>query len=64
MPSDQSRTTKQAKFTYSPLCKAFAKQTKTIDEREEKQIKILEEHGKQLVNYNSKKESSKHSKQK
>ena len=30
-PSDQSRIMKQAKFTYSPLGKAFEKQRKTIN---------------------------------
>ena len=29
----------QAKFTYSPLGKAFEKQTKTIEDKAEKQIK-------------------------
>ena len=41
-----------AKSTYSPLGKAFEKQTKTIKEQEEKQLKALEEHGKQLVKSN------------
>ena len=31
--------TKQAKFTYSTLGKAFAKQTKTIEDQGDKQIK-------------------------
>ena len=56
LPSDQNKIIEQAKFTYSPLCKAFEKQTKTIEDQGEKQIKALEEHGKQ--------EFSKHSKQK
>ena len=30
LPSDQSRTIEQAKFTYSPLGKTFEKQMKTI----------------------------------
>ena len=30
LPSDQSRIIKQAKFTYSPLCKALKKQIETI----------------------------------
>ena len=54
----------QAKFTYSPLRKAFEKQMKTIEDQEEKQIKALEEHGKQLVKCNKEKEPSTHSKQK
>ena len=41
-PPDQKRIIKQAKITYSPLGKAFEKQTKTI-----------EEHGKQLVKSNA-----------
>ena len=52
MPSDQSRIIEQAKFTYSPLGKAFEKQTKTIEEHGEKQIKVLEDHGKQLIESN------------
>ena len=42
---------KQAKFTYSPLGKAFEKQTKTIKDQGEKQVnalKSLESSGKQL----------------
>ena len=31
LPSNQSRTIEQAKFTYSPLEKAFEKQIKTIE---------------------------------
>ena len=31
LPPDQSRAIKQAKFTYSPLGKAFKKQIKTIE---------------------------------
>ena len=33
LPSGQSRIIEQAKFTYSPLVKAFEKQTKTIEEQ-------------------------------
>ena len=32
LPSDQSRIIEQAKFTYSPLSKAFEKQIKTIED--------------------------------
>ena len=39
----------QAKFTYSPLRKAFEKQVKTTEDQGEEQIKTLEEHGKQLL---------------
>ena len=41
LPSDQSRK-EQAKFTYSTLGKAFEKQTKTIEEHGQKQVKALE----------------------
>ena len=61
---DQSRIIKQAKFTYSPLGKAFEKQIKTIEDQGEKQIKALKGHGKQLVKYGDEKESSTNSKQK
>ena len=33
LPPDQRRVTEQAKFPYSPLGKAFKKQTKTIEEQ-------------------------------
>ena len=39
MPSNQRQITKQAKFTYSSLGKAFEKQTKTIEDQREKQIR-------------------------
>ena len=41
LPSDQQQIIKQAKFTYSPLGKAFEKQTKTNEDQSEKQIKAL-----------------------
>ena len=59
-----NRIIEQAKFTYSPLNKAFEKQIKTIEDQGGKQIKTLEEHGKQLVKYSYEKESLTHSKQK
>ena len=34
---------RQAKFTYSPLGKAFEKQTKTIEDQGEKQVKAFED---------------------
>ena len=49
LPFQQSRIIEQAKFTYSPLEKAFEIQIKTIESEGEKQIKAIEEHGKQLV---------------
>ena len=39
LPSNQRKIIEQAKFTYSPLEKAFEKQTKTIEDQGEKQIK-------------------------
>ena len=42
----------QDKFTYSPLGKALEKQMKTIEYQEEKQIEVLEEQRKQLVESN------------
>ena len=37
MPSNQQQIIEQAKFTYSPLGKAFEKQTKTIEDSVKKQ---------------------------
>ena len=51
MPSNQ--IIEQVKFTYSPLGKAFGKQTKKIEYQGEKQIKAIQEHGKQLVKSNT-----------
>ena len=39
----------QAKFTYSPLGKAFENNKKTSEDQGKKQTKALEERGKQLV---------------
>ena len=36
LPSNQQQIIEQAKFTYSPLGKAFEKQIKTIEDRGEK----------------------------
>ena len=41
LPSDQSRIIEQAQFTYSPLGKAFEKQTKTTEEQGRKKLKRL-----------------------
>ena len=41
MPSDQNRIIEQARFTYSPLGKAFEKQIKTIEEQGKKQVEAL-----------------------
>ena len=40
LPSNQQQIIQQAKFTYSPLGKAFEKQTKTIEDQG-KQFKII-----------------------
>ena len=39
----------QAKFTYSLFGKAFENQAKTIEDLGEKQVKVIEEHEKQLA---------------
>ena len=49
LPSNQQQTIEQAKFTYSPLGKAFEKQTKTIEDQGEKQIKAIQDNRKQLT---------------
>ena len=41
LPSNQKQIIEQAKFTYSPLGKAFDKQTKTIKKQCEKQVEAL-----------------------
>ena len=64
LSSDQSRIIKKAKYKYSPLGKAFEKQTKTIERQGRKQIEAIEEHGKQLFESTSEKESLKFLKQK
>ena len=43
LPSNQQQMLEQSKFTYSPLGKAFEKQTKTIKEQGEKQIKPIQD---------------------
>ena len=53
-----------AKFTYSPLGKAFKKQTKPIEEKYKKQIKALDEDGKQLIKSSGEKDSLENLKQK
>ena len=49
LPSNQQQIIEQAKFTYSPLGKAFEKQTKTIKDQGEKQIKAIQDNNKQLA---------------
>ena len=48
LPSDQSRITEQAKFTYPPLVKAFEKQTETVEEQGKKQIDAIKNQNKRL----------------
>ena len=51
LPFNQQKIIKQANFTYSPLGKAFKKQTKTIEYQGEKQVdalKSLKSYDKQL----------------
>ena len=50
--SNQQQIIQQAKFTYSPLGKAFEKQIKTIEGQGKKQVKAIQE--KQIVNINNK----------
>ena len=45
LPSNQQQIIEQAKFTYSPLGKAFEKQIKTIKDQGEKQIKAIQDQG-------------------
>ena len=56
LPSNQEQIIEQAKFTYSPLGKAFEKQTKTIKDQGEKQIIAIrnnKEQLEQLLNINN-----------
>ena len=41
LPSNQQQIIEQARFTYSPLGKAFEKQTKTIEDQRQKQVEAL-----------------------
>ena len=45
LPSNQQQIIEQAKFTYSPLGKAFEKQIKTTEDQGEKQIKAIQNQG-------------------
>ena len=42
LPSNQQQIIEQARFTYSPLGKAFEKQIKTIENQGKKQVDALE----------------------
>ena len=52
LPSTQQQKTEQAKFTYSPLGKAFEKQTKTIEDQGKNQSSAIKESGKQITESN------------
>ena len=41
LPSNQQQIIEQARFTYSPLGKAFEKQIKTIEDQGQKQVGVL-----------------------
>ena len=49
LPKNQQQIIEQAKFTYSPLEKAFEKQTKTIKDQGEKQIKAIQGNKQPLI---------------
>ena len=59
LPSNQQQIIEQAKFTYSPLGKAFEKQSKTIEDQGEKQIKAIQDNKEQLVNINDEDDKNK-----
>ena len=46
LPFNQQQVIEQAKFTYSPLRKAFKKQIKTIEDQGKKQVKAIQDKGK------------------
>ena len=43
LPSNQQQIIEQAKFTYSPLGKAFEKQTKSVEDQGEKQTETIKD---------------------
>ena len=51
LPSNQQQIIEQAKFTYSPLRKAFEKQIKTIEGQGEKQIDVLKDLKPKAITY-------------
>ena len=51
LPSNQQQIIEQAKFTYSPLGKAFEKQIKTIEDQGEKQIDALKDLKPKVITY-------------
>ena len=52
LPSNKQQIIEQAKFEYSPLGKAFEKQTKTIEDQGKKQIKAIQDNKQQLISDN------------
>ena len=52
LPSNQQQIIEQANFTYSPLGKAFEKQTKTIEDKGGKQIKAIQDNKQSLISDN------------
>ena len=45
LPSNQKQIIEQVKFTYSPLGKAFEKQTEVVENQGEKQVKAIQNQG-------------------
>ena len=45
----KKKTIEQAKFTYSPLGKAFEKQTETIEGQGKKQVKAIHDQGEKQI---------------
>ena len=52
LPSNKQQIIEQARFTYSPLGKAFENEIKTTEDQEEKQIKAIQDNRKQLISGN------------
>ena len=52
LPFNQKQIIEQAKFTYSPLRKAFETQTTAIEDQGEKQVKAIQDNKKQPANIN------------
>ena len=59
LPSNQQQIIKQAKFTYSPLEKAFDKQIKTIKDQGQKQLETLKDVKPKSINDKSEEKNSK-----
>ena len=53
LPSNQKQIIEQASFTYTPFGKTFEKETKTIEDRGEKQVKAIKDNKKQVANINA-----------